>query len=110
MNPVLRRWSTVCYAAVVSLLYPFRALGQEEAVALDTGNTAWMLVSCALVLLMVPGLALFYGGLTRTRNVLSTMMHSFVAMGIFGVQWVVVGFALTFGTAALIPGILGWSW
>lgn len=76
---------------------------------LDTGNTAWMLVSCALVLLMVPGLAMFYGGLTRTRNVLGTMMHSFAAMGIIGVQWVVVGFALAFGTQPLIPGFVGWS-
>ncbi len=84
-------------------------LRQAAPAVLDTGNTAWMLVSCALVLLMVPGLAMFYGGLTRTRNVLGTMMHSFAAMGIFGVQWVIVGFALAFGTSALIPGILGWS-
>lgn len=77
--------------------------------SLDTGNTAWMLVSCALVLLMVPGLAMFYGGLTRTRNVLGTMMHSFAAMGIIGVQWVVVGFALSFGTQPLIPGFVGWG-
>ena len=54
----------------------------DEAVAptIDTGTTAWMLVSTALVLLMVPGLGMFYGGLVRTKNVLGTMMHSFSAM------------------------------
>ena len=52
----------------------------RETVATDTGTTAWMLTSTALVLLMVPGLAMFYGGLVRTKNVLGTMMHSFVAM------------------------------
>lgn len=60
-------------------------------------DTAWMLMSAALVLLMIPGLALFYGGMVRSKNVLSTMMHSFVAMGIVGVQWVVVGYTLAFG-------------
>ncbi len=64
---------------------------------LNTGDTAWMLVSSALVLFMIPGLALFYGGMVRQKNVLSTMMHSFVAMGIVGVQWVVIGYTLSFG-------------
>ena len=54
----------------------------------DTGATAWMLTSTALVLLMVPGLAMFYGGLVRSKNVLGTMMHSFTAMGIMSVLWV----------------------
>jgi ammonium transporter, Amt family len=67
---------------------------------LNTGDTAWMLVSSALVLLMIPGLALFYGGMVRQKNVLSTMMHSFVAMGIVGVQWALVGYSLSFGPDA----------
>jgi Amt family ammonium transporter len=67
---------------------------------LNTGDTAWMLVSSALVLLMIPGLALFYGGMVRQKNVLSTMMHSFVAMGIVGVQWAVIGYSLAFGPDA----------
>jgi ammonium transporter, Amt family len=67
---------------------------------LNTGDTAWMLVSSALVLFMIPGLALFYGGMVRQKNVLSTMMHSFVAMGIVGVQWVLVGYSLAFGPDA----------
>ncbi|MDD2853160.1 MAG: ammonium transporter [Desulfuromonadaceae bacterium] len=64
---------------------------------LNTGDTAWMLVSAALVLVMIPGLALFYGGMVRQKNVLSTFMHSFVAMGIVGVQWAVIGYSLSFG-------------
>jgi Amt family ammonium transporter len=65
-----------------------------------------MLVSAALVLLMTPGLAFFYGGMVRSKNVLSTMMHSFVAMGIVGVQWAVVGYSLSFGPD-LGHGLLG---
>jgi Amt family ammonium transporter len=59
------------------------ALAQEIA-EIDTGTTAWMLMSTALVLLMIPGLAMFYGGLVRTKNVLGTMMHSFVPLAIIG--------------------------
>lgn len=89
-------------------LYP--SIGSAaENVHVDTGTTAWMLVSTALVLLMVPGLAMFYGGLVRTKNVLSTMMHSFVAMAIIGVLWVVVGYSLTFGKGVL-GGLVGWDW
>jgi len=73
---------------------------------LNTGDTAWMLVSSALVLFMTPGLALFYGGMVRSKNVLSTMMHSLVAMGIVGVQWVVIGYSLSFGPD-LGHGLLG---
>ncbi|MBN1517373.1 ammonium transporter [Candidatus Sumerlaeota bacterium] len=74
----------------------------------DTGDTAWMLTSTALVLLMVPGLAMFYGGLVRTKNVLGTMMHSFVAMALIGVLWMVCGYALCFGSNVL-GGFIGWN-
>jgi Amt family ammonium transporter len=74
----------------------------------DTGTTAWMLTSTALVLLMVPGLAMFYGGLVRTKNVLGTMMHSFVAISIIGVLWAVCGYALAFGKN-ILGGWVGWS-
>jgi ammonium transporter, Amt family len=74
----------------------------------DTGTTAWMLTSTALVLLMVPGLAMFYGGLVRTKNVLGTMMHSFVAMALIGVLWAVCGYALAFGKNVL-GGFIGWN-
>nr|WP_246545633.1 ammonium transporter [Pelotalea chapellei] len=74
---------------------------------LNTGDTAWMLVSSALVLLMIPGLALFYGGMVRQKNVLSTMMHSFVAMGIVGVQWAVIGYSLAFAPDLGKMGLVG---
>jgi ammonium transporter, Amt family len=74
----------------------------------DSGTTAWMLTATGLVLLMVPGLAMFYGGLVRTKNVLGTMMHSFVAMAVIGVLWMVFGYCLCFGKNAL-GGIIGWN-
>lgn len=79
-----------------------------DANHVDTGVTAWMLTSTALVLLMVPGLAMFYGGLVRTKNVLGTMMHSFVAMGIMAVLWVVIGYSMSFGSNVL-GGWFGWN-
>jgi Amt family ammonium transporter len=79
-----------------------------QPVAVDTGTTAWMLTSTALVLLMVPGLAMFYGGLVRAKNVLGTMMHSFVAMALIGVLWAVCGYSLTFGQNVL-GGFVGWN-
>lgn len=63
---------------------------------IDTGDTAWMLTSAALVLFMTPGLAFFYGGLVRSRNVLNTMMMSLVAMAIVGVTWILWGYSLSF--------------
>jgi len=70
--------------------------------ALDSGNTAWMIVATALVLLMTPALAFFYGGMVRTKSVLNMMMMSFISIAIVGVIWVVYGYGLTFG-----DGILG---
>ncbi len=77
--------------------------------AVDSGATAWMLTSTALVLLMVPGLAMFYGGLVRTKNVLGTMMHSFIAMGIMTVLWVICGYGMCFGKN-VFGGWFGWDW
>ncbi len=64
---------------------------------LNSGDTAWMLTAAALVLLMTPGLAFFYGGMVNPKNVISTMLQSFVAMAVISVLWVVVGFSLAFG-------------
>jgi len=89
------------------LSIPQMAQAAEGAVV-DSGTTAWMLTSTALVLLMVPGLAMFYGGLVRSKNVLSTMMHSFVAISIIGVLWVVCGYALAFGKN-IFGGFIGWN-
>jgi Amt family ammonium transporter len=74
---------------------------------IDPGSTAWMLCSSAMVLLMVPGLALFYGGMVHRKNVLTTMMMSFVAMALIGVQWVAFGYMLSFGQS--LGGWLGWD-
>jgi Amt family ammonium transporter len=63
----------------------------------NTGDTAWLLVSTALVMLMTPGLALFYGGMVQQKNVLSTFMHSFFALGIITLQWALFGYSLVFG-------------
>ena len=79
-----------------------------QPVPTDSGTTAWMLTSTALVLLMVPGLAMFYGGLVRTKNVLGTMMHSFVAMALIGVLWAVCGYSLAFGKN-ILGGFVGWN-
>lgn len=67
-----------------------------------------MLVSTGLVLLMVPGLALFYGGMVRRKNILATMMQSMVALGLIGLQWVLLGYCLSFGTSW--GGLIGWDW
>ncbi len=64
---------------------------------IDTGDTAWLLISTALVMLMTPGLALFYGGMVRQKNVLGTLMQSFIALGIVTVQWVLIGYSIAFG-------------
>ena len=73
--------------------------------AIDTGDTTFILVSAALVLFMTPGLALFYGGMVRAKNVLSTIMHSVFAMGLVSVLWALVGYTLAFGPA---DGRFGW--
>jgi Amt family ammonium transporter len=72
---------------------------------IDTGDTTWMLISTALVMLMTPGLSLFYGGMVRQKNVLGTIMQSFVALGVVTVQWVIIGYSLSFGPD--IKGIIG---
>ena len=64
----------------------------------DTGDTAWVLVAAALVMFMTPGLALFYGGLVRAKNVLGTVMQSMIALGIVTVLWVLVGYSIAFGS------------
>ncbi|MFM7487732.1 MAG: ammonium transporter [Cytophagales bacterium] len=72
---------------------------------LNSGDIAWMLTASALVLLMTPGLAFFYGGMIDTKNIISTMLQSFIAMGVISVLWIVVGFSLVFGDS--LGGIIG---
>ncbi len=93
-------------ALVVFCLFigqPYAPVGDLEGI--DKGDTAWMLVSSAFVLLMTPGLAFFYGGMVRKKSIISTMLQSFVALGVISVLWVVVGFSLAFGES--VHGIIG---
>jgi ammonium transporter len=83
------------------------APASPEPEKINSGDTAWMLMSTGLVMLMVPGLALFYGGMVRRKNVLGTMMHSMVALAIIGIQWLLYGYALAFGDTH--GGWIGWS-
>jgi Amt family ammonium transporter len=78
---------------------------QELSSEIDTGDTAWMIVASAFVLLMTPGLSFFYGGMVSKKNIISTMLQSFIALGVISILWVVVGFSLAFGES--IGGIIG---
>jgi Amt family ammonium transporter len=92
--------------AILLLISPVLFASSETPI--DSGATAWMLTSTALVLLMIPGLAMFYGGLVRSKNVLGTIMHSFVAMGIISVLWVILGYSMCFG-GSVAGGLFGWN-
>ena len=74
---------------------------------MDTGDTAWVLASSALVLLMTPGLAFFYGGLVRRKNATATIMYSFMTIGLVGVVWVLWGYSLAFGPDVGGLGLVG---
>ena len=102
-----KKWQAK-FALTVGFLLIAPQIVSAQEIAVDTGITAWMLTSIALVLLMVPGLALFYGGLVRTKNVLGTMMHCYAAMAIIGVLWVVCGYSFSFGPSVL-GGWIGWD-
>jgi Amt family ammonium transporter len=93
-------------AAVVILALVFPSIpGAIITEGVDTGDTAWMLVASALVLIMTPGLAYFYGGMVNAKNVISTMLQSFIAMGVISIVWVVVGYSLAFGES--VGGFVG---
>ena len=93
---------------LVVLALPAAAAAQDAA-TIDSGNTAWMLASAALVMFMTPGLAFFYGGLVRSKNVLGTIMHCFMALGIVTVLWVIIGHTLAFGPdVGKVIGEGGW--
>ena len=93
----------ITYGLVGGLLMaaavPATAFAAEE-IPVNSGNTAWLLISTALVMVMLPGLALFYGGLVRRKNVLSTIMHSFFGLAIVSIVWVLIGFSIAFAPDA----------
>ncbi|HET6572088.1 MAG TPA: ammonium transporter [Fimbriiglobus sp.] len=132
-----RHWLLVPFVAVCALLLSGPALAQDPvptseltelkksladaqkdiAEAKSKGDTAWMLTASAFVMLMLPGLALFYGGMVRRKNVLATMMHSMGALAVVGLYWIAVGYALAFGPSVLTinlwgvenGGLVGWD-
>ncbi len=96
-------------AQITALQQSVKPAQAASATAQSAGDNAWMLVSAALVLLMTgPGLALFYGGLVRKKNILGTMMQSFAMMGLVTILWAVVGYSLAFGhgNAALSAALI----
>ncbi|WP_248917974.1 ammonium transporter [Pseudomonas entomophila] len=97
--------------ALLSLVMPGLALAEETAApVLNSGDTAWMLTSTALVLFMtIPGLALFYGGMVRSKNVLSVMMQCFAITGLISILWVIYGYSLAFDTAGMEKGVLNFN-
>ena len=93
--------------ALLSLAMPGTALAEEATPVLDSGDTAWMLTATALVLFMtIPGLALFYGGMVRSKNVLSVMMQCFAITGLMSILWMVYGYSLAFDTTGMEQGVL----
>ena len=98
--------------AVAAGFVPDAIMAAEAAAAhkVDTGDTAWILVSAALVMLMTPGLAMFYGGMVRSKNVLGTIMHSFIAIALVSLQWILFGYSLSFGPDVRgLIGSLSWA-
>lgn len=96
------------YFIVLTLFVVINLFGNPEMIGttpIDSGDTAWMLFSSALVLIMTPGIAFFYGGMVSKKNMISTMFQSFVALGVVSIVWVTVGFSLAFGQD--IGGVIG---
>lgn len=107
MHPFFRSGGRIA-AAMVCTLVASSALAETAAAPtppeINGADTAWVMISAALVLLMTPGLALFYGGMVRAKNVLSTLMHSFVCIGLVTVLWVTVGYSLAFSEGSAFIG------
>ncbi len=91
--------------SIAAIFAPVATASEESLAALNGADTAWMLVASALVLFMTPGLAFFYGGMVSFKNVVSTMLQSFIALGVVSVLWVAVGFSMAFGDS--IGGFIG---
>jgi Amt family ammonium transporter len=92
---------------ILAFMYPGNVAAAKPATTYNGADIAWLLISTALVLLMTPGLAFFYGGMVRKKNVISTMLQSFVCMGLITIIWVVFGFSMAFGTDVGGLGIIG---
>ena len=98
----MQRAMYTIFLFLVLLTLPSSVLASDS---LDTGDTAWMLTATALVLFMtIPGLALFYGGLVRAKNVLSVLMQCFVLTALMTILWVALGYNIAFDTTGMVPG------
>src|SRR5205823_788639 len=102
----MRRLPLFLAAGLAALCLPAVALAQAAAAtpSINSGDTAFMLVATALVLFMTPGLAFFYGGMVRKKNVLATLMQSYMLMAVVGVQWVLFGYSIAFAPDATGAG------
>ena len=89
---------------IIGLFYP-EVRTQIDTSKLNSGDIAWMITASGLVMLMTPGLGFFYGGMVRPKNIISTILQSFISLGVISILWVVIGFSLTFGDD--IGGIIG---
>ena len=98
-------WTLLTTLLCIILSAPIAFAADDTAAKIDTGDTAWVLVSAALVFLMTPGLAFFYGGMVKSKNVLSTIMQSFFIVALVSVEWVTIGYTMTFGTD--VGGFIG---
>jgi ammonium transporter, Amt family len=94
--------TVLIFAALLGIIIPGSKSSPDDP-ALSSGDTAWMLTATAMVLLMTPGLAFFYGGMIQPKNIISTMLQSFIAMGVVSILWVFIGFSIAFGSS------IGWE-
>jgi len=94
---------TLGVIAILGIIFP-TSFNTGDTSGIDRGDTAWMLASTALVFLMTPGLGFFYGGMVKPKNVISTILQSFIAMGLISILWVVFGFSLAFGDSVGVEG------
>jgi len=108
LNAVRKLTVSACAAAALYAGSALPAFAQDAAPTLDTGDTAWMLISTAIVLMMsIPGLALFYGGMVRKKNVLSVLMATFATVCLMSVLWVVAGYSLAFSDGGAYQQYIG---
>ncbi|PIV65892.1 MAG: ammonia channel protein [Nitrospirae bacterium CG01_land_8_20_14_3_00_44_22] len=101
----MKKWMALAIYGICSFFLTAPDVFAQEAGKVDAGDTAFVLLSAALVMLMTPGLALFYGGMVRRKNVLGTIMQSFVTIAIVSIQWILFGYSLSFGPD--IGGFIG---
>lgn len=101
----MMKLGSVLRLALPCLLMAAPTAFAAEPGTIDTGDTAWVLISAALVFIMTPGLGFFYGGMVRDKNVLTTIMQSFFIVAMISVEWIILGYAMTFGTD--ISGFIG---